>query len=74
MIKKELLEPIERLIQLTDDMRLLGEIQDKLLSSETSNTPIEQVQLATIESINHLSGIIKTLSGEIINELKIWLK
>ena len=68
---EKLSEPIERLVNFTDDMHLLGEIQDKLLSSESSNTPIESVQLATIKAINHLAGIMQTLSGEILEELKL---
>ena len=68
---KNLLEPIERLIQFTKDIHLLGENQDKLLSSVSSDPYIADVQLATIQAINGLARTIKSLSDEILTELKL---
>ncbi len=71
MKNEEIIEPLERLEQFISEMQLLGEISEKILGAELSEySPIESVHTATIEAIRHLSSIISTLSGEILQELK----
>ena len=71
MKNEELIEPIERLEQFISELKVLGEISEKILGAELSEySPVEEVHTATIEAINHLSPIITTLSGEILQELK----
>lgn len=70
MIRADLKEPIGRLSQLIYEMQILGEINNKIIESDTIVSVIDRVQMTTFEAINHLGGIIETLSGEILEELK----
>lgn len=71
MINEKLIEPLERLEQFISEMQVLKEILKKILCAELSKySPVEKVYTATINAINHLSAIITTLSGEIMQDLK----
>ena len=71
MIRADLIDPIERLEQFIYELQVLQEIEEKIIGAEVSDlSPVLEIEKSVINAIHLTSCEIRTLSGEILEELK----